>query len=277
MTNGRRRSGFTMIELLTVIAILILLAAMALPNFVEMMRGRRWSAAVSDLQTMVMRARALATNVRSDFSVEFLIQNGNGDNQTTTMWLESEVNDIERTPDLFELQHELGGQAPLRYFITGAFYQSGGRYTDGWRESVCTTCGRRWTWTSGSALCPGCGNTGPWNYPIVTRTYYYNITYNSSLTSVSSYGDNARQSDITRLGLRMTIDLPRCRDFVSWDSRNSVAAYGYDEYPDIRIGTNGALIQTREPVICIKDVDTGIRRAITVVRCTGRVKDAPVP
>jgi type II secretory pathway pseudopilin PulG len=260
-----------MIELLTVIAILILLAAMALPNFVEMMRGRRWTAAVSDLQTMVMRARALATNVRRDFSVEFaVLDNG------TTMWLESEENDVERTPDLFELQHELGGQAPLRYFMS-TFYNAGGRYTDGWRESICALCGARWSWTSGSALCPKCGNTGPWNTPIITRTYYYNITYNSSLTSVSSFGDNARQSEVARLGLHLTIDRPRCRDFVSWDSRSSVAAYGYDEYPDIRIGTNGALVQTREPVICIKDLDTGTRHALTVVRCTGRVKEVPVP
>ncbi len=272
MANGHHRSGFTMIELLTVIAILILLAAMALPNFIEIMKGRRWTAAVSDLQTMVMRARALATNIRRDFSVEFkVLDNG------TTMWLESEENDVERTPDLFELQHELGGQAPLRFFITGAFYQAGGRYTDGWYESICTVCGRRWSSAGSRGNCPNCGNSGPWNNPIVSRTYYYNITYNSSLTSVSSFGDNARQSNFTRLGPHLTIDLPRCRDFVSWDSRNSVAAYGYDEYPDIRIGTNGALIQTREPVICIKDIDTGARRAVTVVRCTGRVKDAPVP
>ena len=54
--------------------------------------------------------------------------------------------------------------------------------------------------------------------------------------------------------------------------------YGYDEYRDIRIGTNGALVQTRDPLICLmvpaRLEENRQYRYVKVVRCTGRVYDA---
>ena len=68
MSGNRRAGGFTMIEMLTVIVIIMVVMALALPDFVHMMKERKWSAAIANIQGMVMRSRALATNVRKDFS-----------------------------------------------------------------------------------------------------------------------------------------------------------------------------------------------------------------
>ena len=271
MCTKRSDGGFTLIELLAVIAIILLVIGLAMPNFVQLMRGRRWTAAVGNIQSMVMRARALATNVRKDFSVEFDIQD-NG----TCMWLESEVNEIERTPDLWELQHEMGGGAPLRYFMS-TFAASGGHYTSGWSECICTACGHEWQGAGvPTSTCPSCG-VNSWQYRPIVESYYYNITYDPTGGSVSSYGDNARQSKVVPLGPNMTIDPAKSPNFVSWDAPNSVECYGHDDYRDIRIGTNGALVQTLEPVICLKQRDQEQRKAVTVVRCTGRLVSTPVP
>ena len=45
----------------------------------------------------------------------------------------------------------------------------------------------------------------------------------------------------------------------------------------IRVGINGALVQTQDPLICLKEMGQDNRRAIEVVRCTGRVIPAEVP
>ena len=61
MSRKDGKQGFTLIELLAVVAIIILVMALAMPNFVAMLRGRKWAAAVGNIQGMIWRARALAT------------------------------------------------------------------------------------------------------------------------------------------------------------------------------------------------------------------------
>jgi len=276
MLRVRRIGGFTLIEMLTVVTIIMIVMALALPNFVAMMKERKWSVAISNIQGMVMRARALATNVRKDFSVEFNIRGDNG----TVMWLESEENDLERTPDLWQLEHEIGGYPAIRYFMITTFYNSGGRYKyyPAYYECLCVRCG--WQWKSpaegGLSVCPKCG-VNDYHYRPMYTQYYYDIEYHPELTRPDQYGDNARQSEDVVLRSGITVDLAASRYFFSWDSPNSVECYGGDLYPDIRIGTNGALVQTLDPVICLKETRGGERRAVTVVRCTGRVVPARVP
>jgi hypothetical protein len=106
--------------------------------------------------------------------------------------------------------------------------------------------------------------------------YYYNITYNPALAQANKLADNTKQSEVIWLHM-ITVDRARCSNFVSWDDPHSVECYGGDEYPDIRIGTNGALVQTRDPVICLKIRDAEERRWVTVVRCTGRVLPTRAP
>ena len=236
----RARRAFTLIELLVVIAIIMAIMGMALPNFIAMTKERKWTTAFTDVQGFVWRARALATNARKDMSVEFSCQGDNG----TWMWVESESNLIERLPDLDWLQQNLGGGGAIAWILFGEWYSSGGTFT----------------WVS------------PW---------YANMTINSANTRPQDYGDNARQSEIVKMGGGLTVDdsSSASPDFINWDAPPqpvslSRPGYGSDGYKDLRIATNGALVQTREPVICVRQIDGTELRKWRVIRCTGRLVPA---
>jgi hypothetical protein len=232
----RAPAGFTIIEMLAVITIIMVVMALALPNFVAMMKERRWSSAIGNLQVMVWRARALATNARKDMSVEFNIQGDNG----TTMWLESKSNLIEHLPDLNWLVSEYGGIGRLYYLLNegGEWWAAGGTY-------------------SGSA--PN-----------------YTFTLNPQDARPEFFGHAAHQSEVVELGYGLTIDdsPTRSPNFVNWNGQTSVTMYGWDTYKDIRIGPNGALVQTKDPVLCIRQKLGVESRQVQVVRCTGRLVSA---
>ena len=68
-SDMRRRSAkraFTLIEMLAVIAIIMLVMALALPNFMAMMKHQRWVAAIGAFQNVVRRCRIFAINERLD-------------------------------------------------------------------------------------------------------------------------------------------------------------------------------------------------------------------
>ncbi len=248
-----RSRGFTLIELLTVIAIIMMLVALALPNFVAMMKGRRWSGAMQNIQFMVMRARALATNSRSDMSVEFnTLDNG------STLWIESECGVVETVEDLNILALQLGGGSVCKkalFYLTepswwiippGPWFAAGGRDKNpGGVEA---------------SFIPG-----DFVYPPHAQAGQPDPQYN---------GDNAKQSEIVTLSPLITIDpnIAASPHFISYDMVVGPSMpYGRDDYRDIRVSQNGALVQSIDPEICLKEIRGTERFRITVVRCTGRV------
>ena len=262
--------GFTLIELMTVIAIIMLVMALALPNFMEMVRQRRWQQSIATLQGLIMRARALATNERKDIAVEFQVRGTDG----TSMWLESEQPVLERIPDLDVLQHQLGGGGAI-YWIRSIWHDAGGTDKWCWYEWKCNLCGREWEGSDANrrAPCPGCGES-EWPYYPSQHGYYYDFQFTGNPVDVR-WGDNARQSEEVDLGRQMTIDLApgRTVNFINWDSRESVECYGWDETLDIRIGPNGALVQTLDPILCIREREGEEYQRVQVVRCTGRLNN----
>ena len=92
----RAHRGFTLVELLTVIGLIILIAALAVPNFSAMMREQRWNSAISALQTAIMRARIYATTQNLDHAVEICTDSAG----TTYLRIEAESAFLESIPNL---------------------------------------------------------------------------------------------------------------------------------------------------------------------------------
>lgn len=251
MRPRRQAFGFTLIELLTVIAIMMLVMALALPNFIEIMRNRRWTSAFTNVQAMVTRARAFASTLHADFSVEFNCQD-NG----TAIWIESESNLIETLQGDPSTSWSYG-------FKWGEWAAAAGGYGENPGDGV------------GMLYDPSVG----WK-PIWPPDYGFKpepqaaVGGGSDTNYFTYYGDNARQSEVVLIGSGITIDnTPEWSpNFISWDMLvQHSCRFGKDPYPDIRVNMTGALVQPLEPVICFRQVNSDQRRRLQVVRCTGRL------
>ena len=238
----RGGKGFTLIELLAVISIIVLVMSMALPNFVTIMKGQKWAAAISNIQRMVWRARALATNIRKDMSVEFDIDPDKG----TRMWVESEAQALERIPDLVLVQETIASGEGYKMY-PGSAIQG---LVNLWRDA---------------------GGTCEWK-----DGYYVNFQINQADTRDYRYGDNSRQTEVVAVGTGLTIDTAPLvsPNFINWDAQASVKWAGDDEHRDIRISPSGSLVQTRDPTLCIVQIRGKERRRVRVIRCTGRLVPA---
>ena len=101
----RVKRGFTLVELLAVMGLIILVVAMAVPNFASMVREQRWSAAVGQLQNAVLRVKTYCIAARYDHSIEFC-QDARG---VYYLRLEAESALLERIPNLANYYAMVGG------------------------------------------------------------------------------------------------------------------------------------------------------------------------
>lgn len=62
ISKGRNRKGFTLIELMIVIAIIIILAAIAIPNYLKMTERAKKSRVASDFETLATALEAYRTD-----------------------------------------------------------------------------------------------------------------------------------------------------------------------------------------------------------------------
>ena len=84
-------------ELLTVIALIVTIAALAVPNFTAMIKEQRVTAAVNSLQVAIMRARSYAVSTQVDHAVEFCTDPST---QKTYLRIEAESAFLESVPNL---------------------------------------------------------------------------------------------------------------------------------------------------------------------------------
>jgi len=77
---GRRaRAGFTLIEILLVMAIVAVIASVAMPSFVRSIRGQRLGAGGRTMATVARYARSLAVLKQADLVLVFNLANGQVD------------------------------------------------------------------------------------------------------------------------------------------------------------------------------------------------------
>ena len=93
---ARKHVGFTLVELLTVIALIVIIAAVAVPNFAAMIREQRWTSAIGSIQTAIMRTRTYAVNKELDHAVEFCTDKDG----TTYLRIEAESAYLEHVPNI---------------------------------------------------------------------------------------------------------------------------------------------------------------------------------
>ena len=67
--NAARTRGFTLVELLTVVVVLVVLTLIAVPSFNELTRSQRVQMAAMDLFTSLLRARSEAIKQNTDVTL----------------------------------------------------------------------------------------------------------------------------------------------------------------------------------------------------------------
>ncbi len=72
MTKNTDSGGFTLVEMMIVIAVMAILAAIAAPNFTSYMAHRRLNGAARQVMTDLMEARMRAVSQNNRFKVFFL-------------------------------------------------------------------------------------------------------------------------------------------------------------------------------------------------------------
>ncbi|MCP4717100.1 MAG: prepilin-type N-terminal cleavage/methylation domain-containing protein [Deltaproteobacteria bacterium] len=70
-----RKNGFSLVELMVVVAVLAIMGAVAVPNFVTGMSNYRMKRAASDLAARIRQARATAVKEHRDVPVRFIVNN----------------------------------------------------------------------------------------------------------------------------------------------------------------------------------------------------------
>ncbi len=253
--------GMTLIELLIVIAIIITIMAMAVPNFGTMMRSQKWSAASTSLQNTLLRIQTMAVTDRRDYSAEFCTS---ADNSSQYFRLEVESAALESIPEMNNYLHVTLQNhyynVPIDWlgiFCSGGGVQNGSA-----------------SWDDGSPV--SYSYTGP-RYDVNSQDW----------RSPNQIKDNLKVDDNVYLPYSIRIDVDCSTNLINYDkpplSASDMPQYGWDYTKDLRFNMNGMLVQSQNPEVMLKMVEFTRtashqevvleRMRLQIMRSTGRVRE----
>lgn len=242
--------GMTFIELLTVVGIIIVVLALALPNFASMLRSQRWAAASGALQNALMRCRTYAVNDRRDHSIEICL-----DNQTKTQYFRLEVEStlLETIPELNAYYRNQADclQVRLPRDWKQAFHAAGG-----------TTTGETTHYVVNPNL----------------RFLYEGPKYDVDGTAyrlAHRIKDNLKVDDHIFLPHSIKVDFAASTNLINYDKPpqkpGHLPQYGWDYTRDIRFNIAGVLVQARNPEIVLLN-NAGEHMRLQILRSTARIR-----
>ena len=245
-----RSDGMTLIELLTVIAIIVVILALALPNFSTMVRSQKWSAASSALQNALMRCQTYAVNDRLDHSIEFCTEE---DNASQYLRIEVESALLESIPELNAYYKD---QCEFYYM----------RLPEDWLR----------TFKNGGGEVIN-APAHPWGaYPNTKFGYPDPPYYNISSYWEPKTKDNLKVDDHIQLPYGITVNFAESSHLINYDKApagdpSAMPQYGWDYTRDLRFNMAGILVQAQNPEIVLQN-KANERMRLQILRSTGRVR-----
>ncbi|HUU43007.1 MAG TPA: prepilin-type N-terminal cleavage/methylation domain-containing protein [Planctomycetota bacterium] len=255
MRPRTREHGMTLIELLAVIGIILLVIALALPNFASLLRSQRWTAASTALQNALRRCRSYAINARYDHAIEIRTDDDNG----VYFRLETESQALEALPELNAYYHDQCGCLFVRFPIDWIrIFEAGG----------------------GKIL-----NKDQADYYVEEDVQF---VYDGPRFDVDGWSwrvphnvkDNLLVDDEIRLPHGITVDFDKSLRLINYDARPRGVLdrpqYGWDDTEDLRFNLAGVLVQTQNPEIVLKDAQDETM-TLQVLRSASRVRRLSAP
>jgi len=259
MTRGTTHTGMTLIELLAVIAIIIIVLALALPNFASMIRAHRWTAAGGALQSALLRCQTHAMTGRRDHAIEIC---PHPDNDLQYFRIETESALLESIPEL------------NAYFTTYCNYYYM-RLPQDWIRAFRNA--------GGIVHNPAEQPWPPeWEVTSPNTSFEYHgpkldvDTASSDDPGSPATQDNLKVDDHIFLPHGIRVDMTASKRLVNYDKPpqhiDDVPQYGWDETPDLRFNIVGIMVQAQNPEIVLVD-RRGEHMRLQILRSTARIRN----
>jgi hypothetical protein len=237
---------------LAVVAILMLVMALALPNFAGMIRSQKWASASSALQNCLFRTQSFALNDRYDYSIEFC----ESDQGLQYFRIEAESALLESMPELTSYnQVQCNGYYMWMPNDWMAAFEAGGGKVEGLP-------------------------TSPWMRSDSTVFRYNGPIYDidrGNWRSTHWIKDNLKVDDHIFLPQGIKVELEKSKNLINYDKRPHIMMdtpqYGWDDTRDLRFNIAGVLIQAKNPdVVLANSLTPPEYLRLQVLRSTARVR-----